>query len=86
VRSIAATYKKYPTTGAVLPAMGYGGDQIVDLEETINNTPADMVIIATPIDLGKLINIKLPFQRVRYELQEIGQPTLSSLLKERFGK
>jgi predicted GTPase len=86
VRSIAATYEKYPTTGAVLPAMGYGGDQMADLEETINATPADMVIIATPIDLGKIINIKLPHQRVRYELQEIGQPTLTDLLRERFGK
>jgi predicted GTPase len=86
VRSIAATYEKYPTTGAVLPAMGYGGDQMADLEETINRTPADMVIIATPIDLGKLIDIKLPHQRVRYELQEIGQPTLTELLRERFGR
>ncbi len=86
VRSIAATYQKYPTTGAVLPAMGYGGDQMADLEETINRTPADMVIIATPIDLGKIINIKLPSQRVRYELQEIGQPTLTDLLRQRFGK
>lgn len=86
VRSIAATYEKYPGTGAVLPAMGYGGDQMADLEETINATPADMVIIATPIDLGKIINIKLPHQRVRYELQEIGQPTLTELLRERFGK
>lgn len=86
VRSIAATYQKYPTTGAVLPAMGYGGDQMADLEETINGAPADMVIIATPIDLGKIINIKLPSQRVRYELQEIGQPTLTDLLRERFGK
>ncbi|MCB9422892.1 MAG: GTPase [Ardenticatenaceae bacterium] len=86
VRSIAATYQKYPTTGAVLPAMGYGGDQMADLEETINKTPADMVIIATPIDLGKLIDIKPPHQRVRYELQEIGQPTLTELLRQRFGK
>lgn len=86
VRSIAATYEKYPTTGAVLPAMGYGGDQMADLEETINATPADMVIIATPIDLGKIINIKRPHQRVRYELQEIGQPTLTELLRERFGQ
>lgn len=86
VRSIAATYEKYPTTGAVLPAMGYGGDQIADLEETINSTPADVVIIATPINLGKLINIKQPSQRVRYELQEIGQPTLTDLLRQRFGK
>ncbi len=86
VRSLAATYDKYPATGTVLPAMGYGGDQIADLEETINSSPADMVIIATPIDLGKVVNIKLPHQRVRYELQEIGQPTLTDLLRERFGK
>jgi predicted GTPase len=85
VRSIAATYQKYPGTGAVLPAMGYGGDQIADLEETINRSNAEMVIIATPIDLGKIINIKLPSQRVRYEYQGIGQPALADLLKERFG-
>ncbi|MCP4418613.1 MAG: GTPase [Chloroflexi bacterium] len=85
VRSIAATYAKYPSTGAVLPAMGYGGDQISDLEETINKSNADLVIIATPIDLGKIINIKLPSQRVRYKYQGIGQPTLAALLKERFG-
>lgn len=85
VRSIAATYQKYPGTGAVLPAMGYGGDQIADLEETINRSDADLIIIATPIDLGKLINIKLPSQRVRYEYQGIGQPALADLLKERFG-
>lgn len=83
VRSIAQTYAKYPTTGPVLPAMGYGGDQMVDLEETINNTPADLVLIATPIDLGRLIKIRIPSQRVRYELQEIGQPTLLDLLRER---
>ncbi len=85
VRSIAATYQKYPNTGAVLPAMGYGGDQISDLEETINQSNAELVIIATPIDLGKIINIKLPSQRVRYEYQGIGQPDLANLLKERFG-
>jgi len=86
VGSIAATYAKYPTTGAVLPAMGYGAAQIADLEETINATPADVVIVATPIDLSKLVNIKQPSQRVRYELQSIGRPTLSELLRERFGK
>lgn len=85
VRSIAATYQKYLGTGAVLPAMGYGGDQIADLEETINRSNAELVIIATPIDLGKLINIKLPSQRVRYEYQGIGQPALADLLKQRFG-
>ncbi|MEW5988978.1 MAG: cyclic 2,3-diphosphoglycerate synthase [Chloroflexota bacterium] len=83
VRSIAQTYAKYPTTGPVLPAMGYGGDQMADLEETINNTPADLVLIATPIDLGRLIQIRIPSQRVRYELQEIGRPTLLELLRER---
>lgn len=86
VRSIKATYEKYPNTGPILPAMGYGGDQMADLEETINNAPVDMVIIATPIDLGRIINIKHPSQRVRYELQEIGQPTLHELLQERFGR
>lgn len=86
VRTLAATYEKYPTTGNVLPAMGYGAAQIADLEETINQTPADLVLVATPIDLGRLIDIKPPSQRVRYELQEIGQPTLTSVLKTRLSK
>jgi predicted GTPase len=86
VRTIADTYAKYPSTGAVLPAMGYGREQMADLAETINHVPADMVIVATPIDLAKLIDIQLPNQRVRYELQEIGQPTLATLLKEKFGR
>jgi predicted GTPase len=85
VGSIAETYAKYPTTGAVLPAMGYGAEQIADLEETINSTPAELVIIATPIDLGTLIEIESPSQRVRYALQEIGQPTLEELLRQRLG-
>jgi predicted GTPase len=85
VRTIAATYEKYPGTGPILPAMGYGGDQIADLEETINNTPADLVLIATPIDLGRIINIQLPSQRVRYAYQAVGEPTLAQLLRERFG-
>ncbi|MBW7958707.1 MAG: cyclic 2,3-diphosphoglycerate synthase [Anaerolineae bacterium] len=84
VRTIADTYRKYPSTGAVLPAMGYSREQIADLEETINVTPADLVIIATPIDLGLLVDIDRPSQRVRYELQEIGRPTLDDLLKDRF--
>lgn len=86
VRTIADTYRKYPSTGAVLPAMGYGRDQMDDLEETINRTPVDMVIIATPIDLGRLIDIDKPNQRVRYELQEIGRPTLSELLQAKFAR
>ncbi len=84
VRTIAATYQKYPTTGPVLPAMGYGREQMADLEETINRTPVDLVLVATPIDLARLVDIDKPSQRVRYELQEIGRPTLSDLLRARF--
>lgn len=84
VGTIMETYQKYPTTGAVLPAMGYGDAQLRDLEKTINNAEVDLVIIGTPIDLAKLIKINKPAQRVRYELQVIGQPTLEDLLKEKF--
>jgi predicted GTPase len=86
VGSIKETYAKYPTTGAVLPAMGYGDQQTRELEETINNADVDLVIIGTPIDLKRIVKINKPTQRVRYELQEIGQPTLEDLLKARFGK
>ena len=86
VRTIAATYQKYPTTGPVLPAMGYGREQMADLEETINRTPVDLVLVATPIDLARLVDIDKPSQRVRYELQEIGRPTLSDLLRARFNR
>lgn len=84
VGSIVETYEKYPQTGAVLPAMGYGKEQTRELEQTINATPCDMVIIGTPIDLRRVVNIKHPSQRVRYELQEIGQPTLKGILEKRF--
>lgn len=86
VGSIVATYAKYPTTGPVLPAMGYSDSQIRELEETINATPCDLVLIATPIDLGRLLQIYRPHQRVRYELQVIGQPTLEEILQSRFGR
>ncbi|HXQ34992.1 MAG TPA: GTPase, partial [Anaerolineales bacterium] len=69
-----------------LPAMGYGDAQMNDLEETINKSDVDMVIVGTPIDLKRIININKPSQRVRYELQEIGQPTLTDLLMQKFGK
>jgi predicted GTPase len=85
VGSIKSTYHKFPTTGEVLPAMGYGETQIRELEQTINNVDADLVLIATPIDLTRIININKPTQRVRYELQIIGQPTLEEILKEKFG-
>ena len=86
VRSIAATYQKYPKTGPILPAMGYGAAQMKDLEATIRKADVDLVIIGTPIDLTRVINISKPHQRVRYELQEIGQPTLEDVLKAKFGK
>jgi len=86
VGSIRATFAKYPSTGAVLPAMGYGEAQMSDLQQTINQTDADLVLIGTPIDLNQLITINKPSQRVSYELQEIGQPTLADLLKARFSK
>ena len=86
VGSITATYQKYPTTGAVLPAMGYGAEQMKELGETINNTPSDLVLVATPIDLRRVVEINRPSQRVRYELQEIGQPTLADILEKKFGR
>jgi len=85
VRSIAATLEKYPHVGSLLPAMGYGDEQVRDLEETINATPCDLVLVATPIDLRRLINVRHPVDRVRYELQVIGRPTLEEILVERFG-
>ncbi len=86
VGSIAATYQKYTTTGPILPAMGYGEEQMRDLEATINNSDVDLVISATPIDLNRVIKVRKPMQRVRYELQEIGQPTLEDVLKAKFVK
>jgi predicted GTPase len=80
IGSISDTYKKYPNAGQVIPAMGYGAEQVAELEETINRIPADLVLIATPIDLGRLVKIKMPSQRVRYSLQVIGSPTLSDAI------
>lgn len=80
--SIQAIFEKYPTTGTVLPAMGYGKIQMKELQQTINATPCDLVLIATPIDLGRLLNLKHPSQRVTYELEEIDQPDLQTVLAE----
>jgi len=81
VGTISATFKKYPNIGTLLPAMGYGDKQVKDLETTINKVPCDAVIIGTPIDLNRLIKIRKPTVRVRYELQEIGKPDLMDVLK-----
>jgi predicted GTPase len=86
VGSILQTYRKYPTTGDILPAMGYGQEMVSELEQTINNADVDLVIIGTPIDLAGLLKINKPSQRVRYELQEIGQPTLAEILQLKFKK
>ncbi|MEA4812810.1 MAG: cyclic 2,3-diphosphoglycerate synthase [Anaerolineaceae bacterium] len=86
VGTIADTYKKYPGTGTILPAMGYGGQQVKDLEDTINKADVDMVIVGTPIDLTRVLKINKPYQRVRYELQDIGTPTLNDILGKKFGK
>jgi predicted GTPase len=84
VASITATFKKYPAIGTLLPAMGYGKKQIKDLETTINRTRCDTVIIATPINLGRIIKINKPTVRVSYDLQEIGIPNLSDVIIDLF--
>jgi predicted GTPase len=81
VGSIAETFKIYPEIGTLLPAMGYGSKQMKDLEETINRADCDVVIIATPVDLRRLVNFNKPAVRVTYELQTIGTPTMEDVLK-----
>ncbi len=81
VRTIEATFRKFPQIQQILPAMGYGKAQIVDLIETINAAPVDAVVFATPINLAKLIQINKPFVRVTYELQEIQENSLQNVLK-----
>jgi predicted GTPase len=82
VGRLADTFRIYPEIGTLLPAMGYGEQQLKDLEKTINNTICDSVIIATPIDLTRIIKIKKPHTRVYYDLQEIGDPDLTQVLDE----
>ena len=80
VGSIAETYRRYPHTGPVLPAMGYGPRQIQETAATIAATPCDVVLVATPVDLGRVLDIPRPAVRVRYELREIGHPDLADVL------
>ncbi|HQT92469.1 MAG TPA: cyclic 2,3-diphosphoglycerate synthase [Candidatus Kryptobacter bacterium] len=81
VDSISETFKKYPKTGTLLPAMGYGDKQVRDLEATINRVDCDTVVIGTPIDLRRVVKIKKPSVRVRYELAEITKPGLKEILE-----
>lgn len=80
VGSIKETYEKYPHLNTILPAMGYGKEQIKELEQTINSIDCDLVLSGTPIDITRVIKTNKPVIRVRYELQEIGQPDLKSVL------
>jgi predicted GTPase len=86
VGTIAATFKKYPNIGpGLLPAMGYGEQQMKDLEATINASDCDLVVSATPIDITRVIQPQKPILRVGYELQEIGEPTLDQIIRSRLG-
>ena len=85
VGAMKQVYEKYPSTGAILPAMGYGDDMTHDLESTINNSDVDLVISATPIDITRIINVNKTLLRVRYELKEVTQPTLMDLIRKKFG-
>lgn len=80
VGKLLETFEIYPNIGTLLPAMGYGEQQLKDLEETINNTDCDSVIIGTPIDLNRIINIQKPNTRVYYDLQVIGNPNLEEII------
>ena len=82
VGKLKETFEIYPNIGEVLPAMGYGAEQLKDLETTINNTECDAVVIGTPIDLNRIINITKPNTRVFYDLQEIGEPDLDGILDD----
>ena len=82
VGRLTETFEIYPEIGVLLPAMGYGEQQLKDLETTINNTDCDSVVIGTPIDLNRLIDIKKPNTRVYYDLQEIGEPGMNSVISD----
>ena len=83
VGEMKATFDKYPNIGVLLPAMGYSDQQIEDLETSINTSGAELVVIGTPIDLRRIVNLTIPAVRVTYELREIGHPTLRDVLSER---
>ncbi|MEA3355919.1 MAG: cyclic 2,3-diphosphoglycerate synthase [Candidatus Bipolaricaulota bacterium] len=80
VESITETYNRYPKIGRLLPAMGYGEQQIRDLQATVNRVDCDGIVIGTPINLGRLLSFNVPSTRVHYELQEIGTPTLAEIM------
>jgi len=85
VGRLTETFENYPDIGTVLPAMGYGEVQLKDMETTINNTECDAVVVATPIDMNRILKIDKPNTRVFYDLQEIGSPNFEEILAD-FGK
>jgi predicted GTPase len=82
VGSIRGTFERYTHVTTLLPAMGYGDIQRHELEETINRTPCDVVVIATPVDLGHILNIKHPCVRVGYEIEEVSRPGVTELMAD----
>jgi predicted GTPase len=80
VGKLRDTFEMYPEIGELLPAMGYGAEQLADLEMTIDAVDCDSVVIGTPIDLSRIITISKPYTRVHYDLQEIGSPDLEQVL------
>jgi predicted GTPase len=80
VGSLRDTFRDYPDIGAVLPAVGYSNEQLSDLEATINATECDVVVSGTPVDLGRLIHSRHPIRQARYELKEMGEPTVGQVL------
>jgi len=82
VGSIKEIFEKYPHLEKILPAMGYTDEQIDELEQTINASECDVVVAGTPIDLARVVNVNKPVVRVKYELQEMGEPNLETILKD----
>jgi predicted GTPase len=83
VGTLKEVFRQYPHIGRVLPAMGYSPAQIRDLEATINQTPCDLVLFSTPIQLSRLLSLNKPTLRIRYEYQDYGKPTLAEVLETR---
>jgi predicted GTPase len=86
VPEIAAVYASYPHIGPVLPAVGYGAEQLEALRGTLNAADADVVVAATPIDLAALMTLNKPVVRARYEFDEVGEPRLSDLVADFLGR
>jgi predicted GTPase len=78
--SIQRVFREYPMLGPVLPAVGYGAEQMADLRATIDAVPCDMVLLGTPIDLGRVLALRQPVVRVHYEIEEAGRPGFDEIL------